>query len=60
MIRPRRRCPKCEGRVRVLRVIKKRADRVKGRTTDKREGWKCLECGALSVEKAPKKTVDKS
>lgn len=59
MIRPRRKCPECGGKVEVLRVIKKRADRIKGRTDANTEGWKCEDCGTISVEKAPKKAVDK-
>lgn len=61
MIRPRRRCPKCGGKVKVLRVIRKRKGRTKGATSDKREGRRCLEpgCGEISVAPAPKTTVDK-
>jgi uncharacterized Zn finger protein len=59
MIRPRRECPKCGGKVQVLRVIKKRADRAKGRTDAGSEGWRCDDCGEVTVERAPRKRVDK-
>lgn len=55
MIRPRRKCPECGGKVSVLRVIKKRADRTKGATDDKREAWQCDDCDTVSVNKSPKK-----
>ena len=55
MIRPRRKCPECGGKVSVLRVIKKRADRTKGATDDKREAWQCDDCDTVSVNKTPKK-----
>lgn len=59
MIRPRRRCDTCGGKVEVLRVIRGRKGRRKGTTDDGREAWRCVEekCGAVQVTKA---AVDKS
>jgi len=59
MIRPRKRCDKCAGKVEVLRVIRGRKGATKGKTDDRREAWRCVndECGAVQVNKA---TVDKS
>ncbi len=60
MIRPRRRCDACGGKVEVLRVIRARKGRRKGTTDDRREAWRCVEkkCGAVQVTKATSE-VDK-
>ena len=61
MIRPRKRCGGCGGQVEVMRVILKRADRVKGTTDDRREAWRCVDCDAVQLEKVrPTEGVDKS
>ena len=61
MIRPRRRCGKCGGKVKVLRLIRGREGATKGKTDDRREAWRCADCGAVQLEKIrPTEGVDKS